>query len=100
MRTPTPTDISGRLASAIESGDFEAAQPLIAEYGNVMQAQLRAASPADRQRVYDRALETLNEHLRVARMARSHIYARVRQLSGQSLYTSQREHLHTWRVEG
>lgn len=93
------TDIAARLAAAIQSGDFEAAQPLIAEYGAAMQAQLRSAPPQERQLLFDQALESLNEHLRLARSMRSHMHLRLRQLSGECLYNSQRQHLHTWRLD-
>lgn len=95
-----PTDIAVRLASAIQSGDFEAAQPLIAEYGSAMQAKLRSAASEERQLIFDRALETLNEHLRLARLMRSHMHLRLLQLSGESLYNPHGQPLHTWRFDG
>ncbi len=93
------TDLAGRLASTIQSGDFEAAQPLIAEYGAAIQAQLRSASPQERQLIFDQALETLNDHLRFARLMRSHMHLHLRRLSGESSYNSQSQQLHTWRLD-
>jgi hypothetical protein len=100
MPITAATDLAGRLASTIQSCDFEAAQPLIAEYGAAIRGQLRSASPQERQLIFDQALETLNEHLRLARLMRSHMHLRLRQLSGESLYNSQRQSLHTWHLDG
>lgn len=99
MPTTAVTDLTGRVTSAIQSGDFEAAQPLIAEYGSAIQAKLRSASPHDRQLIFDHALETLHEHLRLARLMRSHMHLRLRQLSGESLYNGHAQPLHTWHLD-
>lgn len=93
------TDLIAQLSSAIQSGDFDAAQPLIADYGSTIRAELHSAPPEERQRIFDQALETLNEHLRLARLMRSHMHLRLRQLSGESLYSSQHQPTHTWGVD-
>lgn len=94
------TDLAARLVSVIQAGDFEAAQPLIAEYGAAIQAEIRSSTaPEQRQSIFDRALNTLNEHLRLARLTRSHIHLRLLQLSGESLYASQPQSLHTWQLD-
>ncbi len=100
MPTTPTANLAAQLASAVQSGNFEAAQPLIAEYGSTVQAQLRsAASAEERQRIYEHAFETLNEHLRLARLMRSHMHLRLRQLSGESLYNAHGQPLHTWRLD-
>lgn len=100
MPTTPTTNPAAQLASAVQSSNFEAAQPLIVEYGSTVQAQLRsAASAEERRRIYDQAIDTLSEHLRLARLMRSHMHLRLRQLSGESLYNGPGQPLHTWRLD-
>jgi hypothetical protein len=61
----------GQLTSALEAGDFEAAERIALEYGASVVA---APQPA----ALRQALETLNDCLHLTRVLRAHLAAQVR----------------------
>lgn len=89
------------LARAIESGDFDAAQPLVVEYAAAVRNQLSSAVNAtEREHILKNALQTLNAHLFLARAMRSHISLFLQATTGQSVYQANRRQTYTWRVDG
>jgi hypothetical protein len=93
-------DTAARLGCAIESGDFDKAEPLVLDYRNRVQAQLRAASTTtERRDIAAQALEILHLHLRLARTIRSHITARLQTIAGQSSYQQLAVERRTWCID-
>lgn len=89
------------LAAAIKTGDFAAAQPAIADYSRQVHAALDAASgPAAREAVFRQSIETLNQHLSLARVLRAHLAAQIQGNAGTCLYEQAQADRHCWQFEG
>jgi hypothetical protein len=81
-----------QLTSALEAGDFEAAERLAIEYGDSVSAAPHAAA-------LQQALETLNDCLHLTRVLRAHLAAQVRANSPAIEYQpATAENLH-WQFE-
>jgi hypothetical protein len=64
-----------QLTSALEAGDFEAAERVAIEYGNSIAAELRAGGDIA---VLREALDAFNNSLHLTRVLRAHLAAQVR----------------------
>ena len=90
-----------RLENAIAAGNFEAAQPMIHEYGKSVFARYSSASTLDqRAAILDEALGFLNDRLCLARVMRSHLAAQLERVSTASRYGESQRSIATWQMEG
>jgi hypothetical protein len=89
------------LAQALREGDFAAAQTAAAGYGQAVCAALQAtADPARRASLYQEALETLQDHLHLARVLRAHLAAQIQANAGSCLYAQpDAPEAHRWQWE-
>jgi hypothetical protein len=90
------------LAQALQTGDFPAVQAAAVEYGRGIRAQMEAADdPARRASIYHDALETLQNHLHLARVLRAHLAAQIQANAGSCLYAQPdvQADRHRWQVE-
>lgn len=89
-----------KLRRALEAGHFEAALPLIEEYGKAALRAMRAA-PDDRARanILDEASSFLQDRLHLARVLRSHLSARLAANSRQISYESASCVKSTWKFD-
>jgi hypothetical protein len=88
------------LATAIRTGDFEAANPLAVAYGQSVVAELRTAlTPENREAIARPALEFLNDQLHLVRVLRAHLASQLRANSGPCLYQPTEADRHCWRFE-
>jgi hypothetical protein len=88
------------LARALQSGDFEAANPLAVAYGRGVMTELRAAVSAENREAIARpALEFLNNQLHLVRVLRAHLASRLRANSVPCGYQSVEPDKHCWRFE-
>jgi hypothetical protein len=90
------------LAQALQSADFTAAQYAAVEFGCGVRAEVDAAAdPVHRSAICQEALETLHNHLHLARVLRAHLAAQIQSNAGSCLY-AQREaetDCHRWQFE-
>lgn len=93
-------DLTGELERTIQSGDFDRARPLIAEYASSVRQELASARTAvERENILRNALQTLNAHLYLARAIRSHIAASLQATTRQSAYRTTQRDAYTWRMQ-
>jgi hypothetical protein len=90
------------LSQALQGGDFAAAQTAAADYGReVCDALQTTGDPSRRAAIHREALETLGNHLHLARVLRAHLAAQIQANVGSCLYAqpdAQADH-HGWQVE-
>lgn len=90
------------LALALRNADFAAAQGAVEQYGQDMRVQLLAATdPQQRAAIYQAGLETLRNHLHLARVLRAHLAAQVLSNAGSCAYAQESQATgHSWKLEG
>jgi hypothetical protein len=93
-------EVGEKLRRALEAGHFEAALPLIDEYGKAVREAMRLAGD-DRTRVdiLDRASSFLQDWLHLARVLRAHLSAQVADNSRLISYESGSSTKSTWRID-
>jgi len=78
---------AAHVKAILGSGDFEAAEPLIADFAARMQMRFKGAlSAAEREAVLTETLETFKDWLHLSRVLRSHISSRLHAAIGESRY--------------
>ncbi len=89
-----------KLRRALEAGNFEAALPLIEEYGKAVLRAMRAA-PDDHARanILDEASSFLQDRLHLARVLRSHLSAQLTANSRLVSYEGGPSTKSTWRFD-
>jgi hypothetical protein len=88
------------LAQALQSADFETVQHAAVDYGRRVRTELAAAAnPGHRAEIYREALETLQNHLHLARVLRAHLAAQIQGNAGSCLYAQPEADRHRWQFE-
>jgi hypothetical protein len=88
------------LAQALQGADFETVQHAAVDYGRSVRAELAAAAnPRHRAEIYREALETLQNHLHLARVLRAHLAAQIQGNAGSCLYAQPEADRHRWQFE-
>ena len=89
------------LAQALKEGDFAAAGAAAGDYRISMQADFAAAeTPERRATICAEAIETLQNHLHLARVLRAHLAAQMAANAGSCLYALPEDHDPRWQVKG
>jgi hypothetical protein len=90
------------LVDALRAGDFAAVQTAAVDYGRGVCTEMQAADdPARRASICREALETLQNHLHLARVLRAHLAAQIQANAGSCLYAQPdaQADRHRWQVE-
>jgi hypothetical protein len=88
------------LAQALRSADFAATRSAADDYERSIHAELDVTIDPDRRAaIYQEALETLRNHLHLARVLRAHLAAQVHENAGSCLYAASEEDRHCWQFQ-
>lgn len=94
-------NVEGEIQRAIESGSFEAAIPLIEQYGEAVLSALRGAGTSQqRSAIASEASAFLQDRLHLARVMRSHLAAQIGAASRNASYAGAPCVNNTWLIEG
>ena len=93
--------VAEKLKHAIESGDFDAANVLVKQYGEVVSREFHDCNTTEgKKAIVDQALAFLHDRLHLARVVRAHIASRFHAVTGSSCYQDSAARYTTWRVDG
>lgn len=95
-----PNEWEAQLAQALRAADFDRANRLARQYGESARAALQAAESGAREAIYREAVQSLDNHLHLARVLRAHLATEWRANSGTILYQSSDSERHLWQLEG
>lgn len=88
------------LAQALQCSDFAAAERCAEEYGGSVRAELNVTTGWERRAaIYREAIETLQNHLYLARVLRAHLAAQVQGNTGSCLYAAPAADRHCWQFD-
>jgi hypothetical protein len=88
------------LAQALQAADFETVQHAAVDYGRSVRTELDATTnPQRRIAIYEEALESLQNHLHLARVLRAHLAVQIQGNAGSCLYAQPEADRHRWQVE-
>ena len=94
-------NLDHELRSALESGDFESALPLIGEYGGFAIRRMKDAKASDEQaEIFQTSTAYLYERLHLARVMRAQLATRIALSSRVGLYQEEASKMsNTWQLE-
>jgi hypothetical protein len=94
-------NVEEEIQSAIESGSFEVAIPLIEQYGQALLSALRGAGTSQEgSALASEAAAFLQDRLHLARVLRSHLAAQIGAASRSASYASAPCAANTWLIQG
>ncbi len=94
-------EVEEEIQRSIEAARFEAAVPLIEQYGQGILSALRnAATSQERSAIASEATAFLQDRLHLARVMRSHLAAQIGAVSRIACYASAPCVHNTWLIEG
>ena len=93
-------ELGKKLELALKTGRFDAALPLINEYGKAVRHAVLATHDSDeKEEILNEASLFLRDHLHLARVLRSHLSARLTANSRLSSYNGLSDAKSTWKFD-
>ncbi len=93
-------ELGDKLRVALQNGRFDAALPLIDDYGQAVRRALRAAhDDREREKILSEASSFLQDRLHLARVLRSHLSAQAGANSRQISYENPSSTKSTWKFD-